>query len=277
MAALVQTYSHETGTITMLQARPTSATSRVPSGQQQFGHSPQAPRAAYHGNATFGGYRGSSTPVQQYAFQSTPSLNNTFLSPPAAGTQSPRDDFARHGGPASGQSQPSFSSSNVNKAAPDRYRRTQPQAGNHSRSQSATLPSTVNLSNTASFYNVANSSKAATANRPASFYATIPGTSMDDMHIHQHVQAEAKAMRRRSMHSLESPVTAQPQPESTTKSTETDSMTLRPRTNHSAHSRSGSSDSVNSSRSNRSRPSVSQCYVLVDVTLPNQAGSSLNG
>jgi hypothetical protein len=270
MAALVQTYSHETGTITMLQTRPTSATGRMPSGQQQFGHSPQAPRAAYHGNATFGGYRGSSTPVQQYAFQSTPSLNNTFLSPAAGGAQSPRDDSARHGAPVtrpqpspgSGHSQPSYSSGNVNKAAPDRYRRTQPQGGNHSRSQSATLPSTVNLSNTASFYNAANSSKAAMANRPASFYATTPGTSMDDMHVHQHVQAEAKAMRRRSMHSIESPVTAKPQPELTTKSIETDSTTLRPRTNHSAHSRTGSSDSVNSSRSNHSRPSVSQMLPL---------------
>ena len=233
----------------MLQTRPTSATGRMPSGQQQFGHSPQAPRATYHGNATFGGYRGSSTPVQQYAFQSTPSLNNTFLPPAAGGAQDPRDDSARHGGPVSGHSQPSFSSGNVNKAAPDRYRRTQPQAGNHSRSQSATLPATANLSNTASFYNVSNSSKVSMANRPASFYATTPGTSMDDMHSRQ----------------------------STTKSNETDSMTLRPRTNHSAHSRTGSSDSVNSSRSNHSRPSVSQCYVLVDVTPPNQAGSNLNG
>lgn len=268
MAALVQTYSQETGTITMLQTRPTSATGRIPSGQQQplpqFGNSTQAPRAAYHGNATFTGYRGSSTPVQQYAFQSTPSLNNITYrgSGSAAGvTQAgSRDDSvilnARHGVPVA-RPQP------THKAAPDRYRRGHVQPGNHTRSQSATLPSTANLPNTANYYNVANSSKAAMANRPANFYVSVPGTSMDDMHIYQQPQPDAKGMRRRSMQSLDSAPSLKPQLDPATKAIEADPKTsLRPVPNNTAHSRSGSSESVNSSRSNQSRPSVSHCPSL---------------
>ena len=260
MAALVQTYSQETGTIAMLQTRPTSATGRMPSGQQQsipqFGHSTQAPRAAYHGNATFTGYRGSSTPVQQYAFQSTPSLNNSYRSAsPSTGVAQggSRDDSAisngRHGAPMARPQPTPITPGNTNKSAPDRYRRGQTQPGNHARSQSATLPSTATLPNTASFYNVGNNSRAALANRPASFYGSIPGTSMDDMHIHEQSQAEAKAMRRRSMHAHD--------PEPGIKAVGTEPKTLRTVSSNSVHSRSGSSESVNSSRSNHSRPSVS--------------------
>lgn len=219
----------------MLQTRPTSATGRMPSGQQQsipqFGHSTQAPRAAYHGNATFTGYRGSSTPVQQYAFQSTPSLNTPYRGP-----------------------SPPTAPGSTNRAAPDRYRRGQPQPGNHSRSQSATLPSTTTLPNTVNFYNIGNNSR---SNRPASFYGALPGTSMDDMHIHQQSQAEAKALRRRSMHTQDPATTLKLQPEPAARGVDTDPKALRAVSGNSAHSRSGSSGSVNSSRSNHSRPSVS--------------------
>ncbi|KAI6783860.1 BNI4-like protein [Emericellopsis cladophorae] len=65
----------------MLQTRPTSATGRMPSSQQQpipqYGAN-QAPRSSYHSNANLTGYRGSSTPVQQYAFQATPTLNQPY-------------------------------------------------------------------------------------------------------------------------------------------------------------------------------------------------------
>ncbi|KAF5027252.1 hypothetical protein F66182_668 [Fusarium sp. NRRL 66182] len=79
MAALVQTYPQQTASVTMLQTGPTSATAMIPNNQGQNGHqyvaaSSQAPRYAAGAPA---GYRGSSTPVQQYAFTSTPTLNHT--------------------------------------------------------------------------------------------------------------------------------------------------------------------------------------------------------
>ncbi|KAJ3522755.1 hypothetical protein NM208_g12722 [Fusarium decemcellulare] len=79
MAALVQTYPQQTATVTMLQTRPTSATGMISSNQGQNGHqyvgaSSQAPR---YGVGVPAGYRGSSAPVQQYAFTSTPTLNHT--------------------------------------------------------------------------------------------------------------------------------------------------------------------------------------------------------
>ncbi|KAF4460871.1 hypothetical protein FALBO_12339 [Fusarium albosuccineum] len=63
----------------MLQTRPTSATGMISSNQGQNGHqyvgaSSQAPR---YGVGVPAGYRGSSAPVQQYAFTSTPTLNHT--------------------------------------------------------------------------------------------------------------------------------------------------------------------------------------------------------
>ncbi|KAF4984464.1 hypothetical protein FZEAL_365 [Fusarium zealandicum] len=77
MAALVQTYPQQTTTVTMLQTRPTSATGMISTTQGQNGHQyvgaqSQAPR---YGVGTPTGYRGSSAPVQQYAFTSTPTLN----------------------------------------------------------------------------------------------------------------------------------------------------------------------------------------------------------
>ncbi|RSM13743.1 hypothetical protein CEP52_001817 [Fusarium oligoseptatum] len=78
MAALVQTYPQQTATVTMLQTRPTSATGMISSNQGQNGHQyvgtqSQAPR---YGAAAPSGYRGSSAPVQQYAFTSTPTLHH---------------------------------------------------------------------------------------------------------------------------------------------------------------------------------------------------------
>jgi hypothetical protein len=83
MAALVQTYPQQTGTVTMLQARPTANTGMMAPGQPQQNHqfvagSSQAPRSPYHNTAGMTStpvYRGATVPVQQYAFTSTPSLN----------------------------------------------------------------------------------------------------------------------------------------------------------------------------------------------------------
>lgn len=77
MAALVQTYPQQTGTITMLQTRPAS-TSGAMSGNQsnpnhQYMGSSQAPRSAYPT-----GYRGSAAPIQPYAFTGTPNLNQNL-------------------------------------------------------------------------------------------------------------------------------------------------------------------------------------------------------
>ena len=78
MAALVQTYPQQTATITMLQSRPTPNSVMIPTNQgqmnqQYMGGVPPAPRSPY-GAPT--GYRGSSAPIQQYAFTSTPNLNH---------------------------------------------------------------------------------------------------------------------------------------------------------------------------------------------------------
>ncbi|CAM1505404.1 Fc.00g110410.m01.CDS01 [Cosmosporella sp. VM-42] len=77
MAALVQTYPQQTGTVTMLQTRPNSTAIMIPTNQGQAGHQymggqSQAPRSPY---AAPPGYRGSAAPVQPYAFTSTPNLN----------------------------------------------------------------------------------------------------------------------------------------------------------------------------------------------------------
>lgn len=91
MAAMVQTYPQQTGTVTVLQNRPSSSSGIMPahahshshsssqSGQQYGANTSQAQRNNYHGLAAVGGqssYRGSSGPVQPYAFTTTPNLAN---------------------------------------------------------------------------------------------------------------------------------------------------------------------------------------------------------
>lgn len=80
MAALVQTYPQQTTTITMLQNRPNPNTAMMQQSQghpshQMMGGAAQTPRAAYGGVTSPTGYRGSSGPVQPYAFTTTPSLH----------------------------------------------------------------------------------------------------------------------------------------------------------------------------------------------------------
>ncbi|KAI1097964.1 hypothetical protein F4804DRAFT_142657 [Jackrogersella minutella] len=85
MAALVQTYSQQSGTVTLLQTRPSSASGMMPgpSGTQPNpAYMSNSQRTSYHGlsNSVGGGptvYRGNaSAPVQPYAFTATPSLAN---------------------------------------------------------------------------------------------------------------------------------------------------------------------------------------------------------
>ena len=84
MAALVQGYPRQSGTATMLQTRPMSASAGIlPSGQGNtntaYGHGVSQQRNSIHGLPTGvtgpAVYRGSSGPVQPYAFTNTPSLN----------------------------------------------------------------------------------------------------------------------------------------------------------------------------------------------------------
>ncbi|KAM5357642.1 hypothetical protein ACJZ2D_016066 [Fusarium nematophilum] len=100
MAALVQTYPQQTATVTMLQTRPTSATGMISPTQGQSGHQyvggqPQAPRYTV-GTPT--GYRGSSAPVQQYAFTSTPTLNHTQSWQPQGQPTRTHNPNANYGG-----------------------------------------------------------------------------------------------------------------------------------------------------------------------------------
>lgn len=85
MAALVQTYPQQSGTVTLLQTRPSSASGRMPgpSGTQPNpAYMGNAQRNNYHGlSGSVGGgptvYRGNtSAPVQPYAFTATPNLAN---------------------------------------------------------------------------------------------------------------------------------------------------------------------------------------------------------
>ncbi|KAK0722872.1 hypothetical protein B0T26DRAFT_238364 [Lasiosphaeria miniovina] len=82
MAALVQGYPQPSGTVTMLQTRPTSASGMLQTVQTQanpqYGHPNPQQRSAGHGFSNGAAapmvYRGSSTPIQPYAFTNTPSL-----------------------------------------------------------------------------------------------------------------------------------------------------------------------------------------------------------
>ncbi|KAI1866999.1 hypothetical protein JX265_007575 [Neoarthrinium moseri] len=89
MAAMIQTFPQQTGTITLLQTRPSSASGIMPGHSQhsqpqpgqQYGANPQVHRNSSYGvPGAVGGqtsYRGiSGGPVQPYAFTSTPALGN---------------------------------------------------------------------------------------------------------------------------------------------------------------------------------------------------------
>lgn len=81
MAALVQSFPQQSGTVTMLQTRNGSGSGMLPpqaSPNQQY-TGPQQQRPGYHGMPSSSTapmtYRGSAAPIQPYAFTSTPSLN----------------------------------------------------------------------------------------------------------------------------------------------------------------------------------------------------------
>ncbi|KND95269.1 Protein BNI4 [Tolypocladium ophioglossoides CBS 100239] len=323
MAALVQTYPQQTGTVTMLQTRPSSTSGIMSASQphanhQYMGSSSQAPRSAYHGTSSTG-YRGSTAPVQPYAFTSTPNLNQTMpwqqygayrtnSSPAAAGAQSfdqnlnyrapllnnpstanmgyapsfgishggSRDDSslstprnitptARPQSYLSVNTQPSFSSGAPIRNTPERYRRPSGGAVHHSRSQSSTLPSSIAMANTPQLYN-AQGVPRHSATSPSGSHGLVAVSSFDDMHLYNRLssQEDIKRMRRRSMHTIDTPdfhkgglvpgdATRSEGP-STGRNADKDLKPSR-MAPHTTHSRSGSSESVSSTRSSHSRPS----------------------
>ncbi|ERT00790.1 hypothetical protein HMPREF1624_02023 [Sporothrix schenckii ATCC 58251] len=83
MAALVQGYPQQTGSLTMLQTRPSSAGGMLPpQNQGSSQYAAQQPRTSFYGTSNNMGaapvlYRSSTAPIQPYAFTSTPSLHAT--------------------------------------------------------------------------------------------------------------------------------------------------------------------------------------------------------
>ena len=313
MAALVQTYPQQTGTVTMLQTRPSSTPGIMSASQPHANHqfnSSQGPRSAYHGTGTTG-YRGSTTPVQPYAFTSTPNLNQTtawrqygnnrtYSSPAVPGIQSfdqnvnyrvpimnsssaanlgysqsfgishggSRDDSAlatprnitpqpRPQSYLSVGTQPSFSSGVSGRNTPDRYRRPSGGAVHHNRTQSSTLPSSITMVNTNQQYNNQGVSRQ-TATSPPGSQGLVAVASLDDIQLYNRSfsQDDAKRMRRRSVHTIDTPDFHKGGlvPGDATRA-EGPSTGRNGVTSRSAHSRSGSSESVSSTRSSHSRPS----------------------
>ena len=95
MAALVQAYPQQSGTVTILQTRPASSSAMMSSGQipngQQYGHGASQPRSNMHSVNASGPvvYRNGSAPIQPYAFTSTPSLNQWQQFRPARTSSTP--------------------------------------------------------------------------------------------------------------------------------------------------------------------------------------------
>ncbi|KAI0456131.1 hypothetical protein F5B21DRAFT_513486 [Xylaria acuta] len=238
MAALVQTYPQQSGTVTLLQTRPPSTTG-IMSGASQ-GHSGQTygnqQRHVYHGSSGSvggqAGYRsGTVAPIQPYAFTSTPSLANS-------------GQISQHGGyrASSGttvpnlpqlvdsrmqssittarpllngtSTQPTFAQVAASKASPERYRRPAPRQTDSSppivqsqQVQGSAGPFGSGMPTAAQLYNsrALPRSQGMASNRPQSAHGSLAGATMDDMHIYRHPsEDESKRYRRRSIHSINS-------------------------------------------------------------------------
>ncbi|KAI1154210.1 hypothetical protein F4825DRAFT_460547 [Nemania diffusa] len=234
MAALVQTYPQQSGTVTLLQTRPDSATG-IMSGTPQ-GHSGQAygnpQRNVYHGSSgSVGGqvgYRsGSVAPIQPYAFTSTPSLATSAQLPQhggyrtSSGTTVPTlpqlADLRAQSSMTAARSQLNpqltFAQVAASKASPERYRRPAPRQVDSSTSitqpqqtQSAVPPGT-GMPTPAQLYNprAVPRSPGMLAIRPQSAHGALTSATMDDMHLHrQPTEDESRRYRRRSIHSINS-------------------------------------------------------------------------
>ncbi|KAI1116016.1 hypothetical protein F5Y14DRAFT_440249 [Nemania sp. NC0429] len=315
MAALVQTYAQQTGTVTLLQARPDSATGIMPGSSQ--GHSSgqtygNLQRNAYHGSsANVGGqagYRsGTAAPIQPYAFTSTPSLASSGQLPQHAGyrtssgttvptlpqmVDSRMQPSMTQSRPQSNATptQPTFAQVAASKASPERYRRpalrqteSLPTQAQPQQVQNSAVPISSGMSTPVQLYNsrAVPRSHGILATRPQSAHGSLTSATMDDMHLYrQPAEEESKRYRRRSIHSINSSdymngLAPQNFKQSTEifpydgstgprkqGSTEKDQRPTRvvplpPPAGNPSHVRTGSSESVVSSRSSNSRPSSS--------------------
>ncbi|KAM0253314.1 hypothetical protein ACHAQJ_007318 [Trichoderma viride] len=350
MAALTQTYQQQTGTVTMLQGRPTPTAGMMPAGQSNGHHqyTTSAPRGG-------GGYRGSTVPVQSYAFQPTPNLNqsmqwqqygayrtsssssgiptqtfdpslvqrshranpsvtNMALIPSySAGNSSShssghssghssshgssqssaREDSvksqSRNAAPVSRPplahittgSQPALSPGGTSKNTPDRYRRPSNSSTQHSRSQSSNPP--LSPGKPSQIYHAPSGSRSV-PNLAAS-PTLAQGASMDDSQLHRRPSPdEAKKMRRRSVHTIQSTDSFRPllKPENASrpglavivKSSDRGEKSPQAAPKKPVHVRKGSSDSASSSRSSHSRTaSASNRNSTVSTGNPSSPGS----
>ncbi|KAI0476784.1 hypothetical protein F4859DRAFT_62671 [Xylaria cf. heliscus] len=239
MAALIQTYPQQSGTVTLLQTRPPSATGIMPGTSQ--GHSSQTygnhQRHGYHGSSGSvggqAGYRsGTVAPIQPYAFTSTPSLaSNAQMSQhggyrTSSGTTAPnlpqmvdsrmQPSITTARPQLNGTSnQPTFAQVAASKVSPERYRRPAPRHTDSSppivqsqQVQGPASPSGSSMPNTTQLYNsrAMPRSQGMSSNRPQSAHGALTGATMDDMHIYRHPsEDESKRYRRRSIHSINSP------------------------------------------------------------------------
>ncbi|KAI0143526.1 hypothetical protein GGR57DRAFT_348206 [Xylariaceae sp. FL1272] len=223
MAAMIQTYPQQTGSVTLLQTR----TGTAPGG---MAGSSQAISSQAYGNPSRNGYTGlsngnqmsyrtaGSAPIQPYAFTSTPSLA-TGSQPlqhvgyrTSSGTTVPtlqqmQVPVARP--QLNGNSnQPTFAQVAAAKASPERYRRPTPRQTDSSPvaipsppMQASAVPVGSNTATVVHLYNPrALPPNQPVLNRPHSAYGT-----MDDMALHRQTDEEAKRFRRRSIHSINSP------------------------------------------------------------------------
>ncbi|KAL6859602.1 hypothetical protein J3F83DRAFT_717301 [Trichoderma novae-zelandiae] len=347
MAALIQTYQQQTGTVTMLQGRSTPSGGMMPAvpsnGHHQYTTS--APRGG-------GGYRGSTVPVQSYAFAATPNLNQSLQwqqygayrtnSSPAVPTQtfdpslvqrshrpnpsvtnmalvpayhssqgsshssshssgqssghsslgsshgssSARDDTlkspSRNAASSTSPSRPQLAhvstgsqstlpSSGTPKYTPDRYRRPSNSNSQHARSQSTNPP--LSPGSQTQMYH-APSGSGSVPNLVASPIRS-PGASMDDSHLQRRPSPdEAKKLRRRSVHTIQSTDSFRPllKPENSPR-LEQPAAVRSERSPQTAqrmplHTRKGSSDSASSTRSAQS-PSASSSNRNATVSTSN--------
>ncbi|KAI0542275.1 hypothetical protein GGR58DRAFT_302395 [Xylaria digitata] len=239
MAALVQTYPQQSGTVTLLQTPPGSATGIMPGTSQ--GHAAQTygnpQRNAYHGSiGSVGGqtgYRsGTVAPIQPYAFTSTPSLANSAQIPQHGGYRTssgttvptlPQLVDARM--PPSMSTprpqlnatsiQPTFAQVAASKASPERYRRPAPRQVDSSPSviqsqqiQGSVVQHGLGVPTPVQLYNNPRTTprgQGIVSNRPQSAHGALTGATMDDMHLYRHpTDDESKKYRRRSIHSINS-------------------------------------------------------------------------
>ncbi|KAI0396887.1 hypothetical protein F5Y17DRAFT_43627 [Xylariaceae sp. FL0594] len=236
MAALVHTYSQQSGTVTLLQTAPGSSVNIMP-GQGHSGQNLANPqRNAYNGSqggtVSQAGYRNNVVaPVQPYAFTSTPSLASIGQIPQNGGYRSSSGttvptlatmvDARLQSPPATtnrplvnATNQPTFAQVASSKAPPERYRRPatrqtgpSPALPQTQQAQGSGFPSGPEMATAAQNYNprAVARSPSNVVNRPQSAYGAITGTTMDDMQLYRHTtDDEAKKFRRRSIHSINS-------------------------------------------------------------------------